>query len=135
MIVRFLIVFQEEKSHLKSQFLKVKSKQVSDKFQGGQNSKGADEGENATELSTIDQLEQCVSTQFLKDALTDYKELFLTPLKAKNNNFHGRSSNPGDEPVRQLSRHSHLKPTKEVIVLKSESCEKQETKDLAKFAS
>jgi len=132
MIVRFLIVFQEEKSHLKSQFLKVKSKQVSDKFQGS-HQKGEDE--NNDELATVDQLEQCVSTQFLKDALTDYKELFLTPLKAKNNNFHGRSSNPGDEPVRQLSRHSHLKPTKEVIVLKSESEEKQETKDLAKFAS
>ena len=74
-----------------------------------------------------------MSTIFLKEALTDYKELFLTPIKIKSQ---GRASNPaGDEPMRQHSRHSFMKPPKEVIVLKSEQEEKSETKDLAKFAS
>lgn len=37
--------------------------------------------------------------------------------------------------MRQHSRHSFMKPPKEVIVLKSEQEEKSETKDLAKFAA
>ena len=33
MIVRYLLVFQDDRAHLKLQFLKIKTKQVQDKLQ------------------------------------------------------------------------------------------------------
>ena len=32
MIVKYLLVFQDDRSHLKAQFLKIKAKQVADKL-------------------------------------------------------------------------------------------------------
>lgn len=118
-LVRFLLVFSDEKSHLKSQFLKVKAKQIQDAIQ--KQNTGTEEDAETKELAA---LEDQASADFLKEAIQDYKELFLSPIRTSSD-AHVKAPVPRSSNIRN----------KDVIVLKSEQEEKQETKDLAKFAT
>ena len=69
----------------------------------------------------------------MKEAIQDYKELFLTPIRARGMAPGGGAA--AAEAQRVHIRTSNIKANKEAIVLKSEQEEKQETKDLAKFAA
>jgi len=110
-------VFSDDKTHLKSLFLKVKVKQVLDRLK------------SADDVRSIERLEAQVSTEFLREAVQDYKDLFLTPLWAQPNSATGAVS------ARPHTRLSNSKSTRDAIVLKSEQEERQETKDFAKYAT
>lgn len=129
MIVKYLLVFQDDRAHLKLQFLKIKAKQVSDKLK----SPAVDQTD---ELSKMKTLESRLSIDYLKTAVNDYKELFLSPLKSTGSGSDKRPSAlaQAQGSVVHYSRYSNLK-TKEVIALKSENEEKGEVRDLAKFAT
>ena len=84
-----------------------------------------EEGGQAT--PTMQDFDTAVSADFLKECLTDFKELFLTPLTSK--------LGAATESVK-FSRHSSsLRANKEVMVLKNENDEKSELKDLTKFVT
>lgn len=79
----------------------------------------------------MEDLEGQVSAEFLREALGDFKELFLTPLTCKP----GATGSVASEPVRYSRHSSNLRTNKEVIVLKNENDEKNELKDLTKFVT
>ena len=92
-------------------------------------------GANGPDEWSLEKIQGVVCLDFLKEAINDYKELFLSPLQNKGlgNSRSSFSATTGEQP--RYSRHSNLKVNKEVVTLKSENEEKHELKDLAKFVT